>query len=124
MLSWVPLACWLAAAASDWHCRRVPNVLFAFLGGLAGIQAITGRVSLLALALSLAIWWPLAILSWRRYDLGGADAKAIMAGAALYPTQSWLFLTVAIAVALPFAQRKELPLLPGFAAGAVVVTVF
>jgi preflagellin peptidase FlaK len=97
----VPVLAW--AAYRDLRTRRVPNVAWyplALLGiGLLAYETVTSRpfdaadrVGLLRTALSLGLVVPLAYWFWRLGGFGGADAKAFMAIALLFPTFPVYFL--------------------------------
>lgn len=114
---------WCYAAVRDIRSRHVPNHVWVALAVLTAVRALTGAVSIVAVAVSGAVMLGLGLTLYRRYDFGGADAKALVAGGVLYPTQAWLFLLVSMVALLPFSHRDEFPMLPAFAAGAAVVTV-
>ncbi|MBI4393238.1 MAG: prepilin peptidase [Euryarchaeota archaeon] len=80
------------ASVTDWFWRRAPNYLWFGLGGfglvLLGVQYFVGAVALDAyLYLGAAAVFALAAYVFHRLGLiaGGADAKALMALAALAP---------------------------------------
>ncbi len=92
----VPLLGW--AALRDVRTRRVPNWVWYVLGGL-GAVLLAGdlarlapfgtpfaRLELIRITLSLGLIVPLAYGFWRLGGFGGADAKALMALAVLFPT--------------------------------------
>ena len=92
----VPLFGW--AALRDIRTRRVPNWIWYVLGGLGLALLVTdlirwaplsdpfARLQLLRVAVSLGFVIPLAYVFWRIGGFGGADAKALMALAVLFPT--------------------------------------
>jgi len=92
----VPLLGW--AALRDIRTRRVPNWVWYVLGGLGAVllavdlagllpvESAVARLELLRIALSLGLVVPLAYGFWRLGGFGGADAKALMALAVLFPT--------------------------------------
>jgi len=92
----VPLFGW--AALRDVRTRRVPNWIWYVLGGLGLALLVTdlvrwaplsdpfARLQLLRVAVSLGFVIPLAYVFWRIGGFGGADAKALMALAVLFPT--------------------------------------
>lgn len=92
----VPLLGW--AALRDVRTRRVPNWIWYVLGGL-GLVLLVGdfvrwypiadpftRLQLIRVVVSLGLVVPLAYVFWRLGGFGGADAKALMALAVLFPT--------------------------------------
>jgi preflagellin peptidase FlaK len=98
----VPIFAW--AAYRDIQTRRVPNWVWLPLG-IIGIVAlaIDARTVLTApeyyrplfflrIAVSLGLVAPLGYAFWRLGGFGGADAKAIMALALLFPTYPVLYL--------------------------------
>lgn len=97
----VPLFGW--AALRDVRTRRVPNWIWLLLGGLGAFLLVvdlvrwypfTGpleRLRLTQVAVSLLFVAPLGYLFWRLGGFGGADAKALMALAVLYPTYPTFF---------------------------------
>lgn len=125
MLLVLALSVWAYAAVRDVRERRVPNYVFGLLLALGLLRALTAGVSLLALSLSVMVLCPMAIFLWSRYDFGGADAKALMAGSILYPDGISLFLVGLGVGMLPWYLTKsdEMPMLVGFAFGAIVATV-
>ena len=92
----VPLLGW--AALRDIRTRRVPNWVWYVLGGLGAVLLVAdlvrlapfgssfARLELTRIALSLGVVVPLAYGFWRLGGFGGADAKALMALAVLFPT--------------------------------------
>lgn len=92
----VPLLGW--AALRDIRTRRVPNWVWYVLGGLGVVLLVAdlvrlapfgdsfGRFELIRISLSLGVVIPLAYGFWRLGGFGGADAKALMALAVLFPT--------------------------------------
>ncbi|MFB6103669.1 MAG: prepilin peptidase [Halobacteriaceae archaeon] len=103
----VPVLGW--AAWRDLRTRRVPNEVWyplAVLGvALFGWEVLaaesgSGRV-VYAMALSVGIVVPLAYLFWRIGGFGGADAKAFMVLAVVFPTYPTYYLP---SVALPLVR--------------------
>ncbi|MEF8773097.1 MAG: prepilin peptidase [Halobacteriales archaeon] len=95
----VPALGW--AAWRDLQVRRVPNRLWYPLAALGAVLLVwegwsvlaapdpTGyrrRLFLVQVAVSLGVVVPLSYLVWRVGGFGGADAKALMALAVLFPT--------------------------------------
>jgi preflagellin peptidase FlaK len=90
----VPALGW--AAVQDWHTRRVPNSLWtplALLGaalllwdGVAALGTPQFRVFAVRAAFSLLFVIPLAYFFWYIGGFGGADARAFMVLAVLFPT--------------------------------------
>ncbi|GAB7094518.1 A24 family peptidase [Halolamina litorea] len=92
----VPLLGW--AALRDVRTRRVPNWIWYVIGGLGLVLLVadlvrwwpfTGafaRLQLFRVAVSVGVVVPLSYLFWRIGGFGGADAKALMALAVLFPT--------------------------------------
>lgn len=92
----VPLLGW--AALRDIRTRRVPNWVWYVLGGLGVVLLAAdlvrlapfddsfARLELIRIILSLGLVVPLAYGFWRLGGFGGADAKALMALAVLFPT--------------------------------------
>jgi preflagellin peptidase FlaK len=92
----VPLLGW--AALRDVRTRRVPNWVWYVLGGLglvllvadlanrAPFAAPYARLELIRVAVSVGLVVPLSYGFWRIGGFGGADAKALMALAVLFPT--------------------------------------
>jgi preflagellin peptidase FlaK len=92
----VPLFGW--AALRDVRTRRVPNRVWYVLGGLGiGLLAVdlltwypfTGRfgtLRLIQIGVSVFFVAPLGYAFWRIGGFGGADAKALMVLAVLFPT--------------------------------------
>ncbi|MFC4359609.1 prepilin peptidase [Halobium salinum] len=110
----VPVFAW--AAWRDIRTRRLPNRLWAPLV-LLGLVALAGdllvrlplaspgdTLFLLRVAISLGFVLPLAYVFWRLGAFGGADAKALMTLAVVFPT----FPTYA----LPVASAPTVPLQP------------
>jgi preflagellin peptidase FlaK len=106
----VPVLAW--AAYRDLRTRRVPNAAWyplAVLGiALLAWETATGypfafadRLALLRTALSVGVVVPLAYWFWRLGGFGGADAKAFMTIALLFPTFPVYFLPT---VALPVVE--------------------
>jgi preflagellin peptidase FlaK len=104
----VPVLGW--AAWRDVRTRRVPNETWyplvvagvvALLWDLAMVPASGLAPLLFRGALSLGIVVPLAYLLWRIGGFGGADAKALMALALLFPTFPRFYLP---ATALPLVR--------------------
>lgn len=99
----VPLLGW--AAWRDIHTRRVPNVVWYPLGALGLVLLgwelwthlpLTGfddRLFLLRVGISLGFVLPLSFAFWWFGAFGGADAKAFMTIAILYPTYPTLYLS-------------------------------
>jgi preflagellin peptidase FlaK len=92
----VPLLGW--AALRDVRTRRVPNWIWYVVGGLGlvllaadlvRLAPFTGayaRFQLFRIAVSIGFVVPLSYVFWRLGGFGGADAKALMALAILFPT--------------------------------------
>jgi preflagellin peptidase FlaK len=92
----VPLLAW--AAFRDVRTRRVPNWVWYLLGGLGLVLLVAdlanrvpfaapyARLELIRTAVSLGLVVPLSYGFWRIGGFGGADAKALMALAVLFPT--------------------------------------
>jgi preflagellin peptidase FlaK len=92
----VPLLGW--AAVRDVRTRRVPNWVWAVLAGLGALLLLVDLVSwypfdsprdllrLTQVGMSLFFVAPLGYFFWRIGGFGGADAKALMALAVLFPT--------------------------------------
>nr|WP_264475083.1 A24 family peptidase [Salinirubrum litoreum] len=108
----VPVLGW--AAYRDIQTRRVPNRTWLPLGVLGLIllavdlwavvppTTFTDRLVLLRTAISLGFVAPLAYLFWRLGGFGGADAKALIVLAVLFPTFPTYFLPgVALPVVVP-----------------------
>ena len=97
----VPLFGW--AAVRDVRTRRVPNWVWAVLGALGAALLLVDLVRwypfadpattlhLTQVGVSLFFVAPLGYLFWRLGGFGGADAKALMALAVLYPTYPEFF---------------------------------
>jgi preflagellin peptidase FlaK len=108
----VPVLGW--AAYRDIRTRRVPNRTWLPLGALGVVllavdlwavvppATFTDRLVLLRTAISLGFVAPLAYLFWRLGGFGGADAKALIVLAVLFPTFPTYFLPgIALPVAVP-----------------------
>ncbi|MEF8800315.1 MAG: prepilin peptidase [Halolamina sp.] len=108
----VPLFGW--AALRDVRTRRVPNRVWYVLGGLGIVllavdllrwYPFTGRFGTLRLVqvgVSVLFVAPLGYGFWRIGGFGGADAKALMALAVLFPTYPTYFLPESlVALGLP-----------------------
>jgi len=89
----VPVLAW--AAVRDVRTRRVPNRTWYPLVAVGALALAWDALTVppydadlfgLRVALSLGIVVPVAYLLWRVGGFGGADAKALMALALLYPT--------------------------------------
>lgn len=90
----VPALGW--AAVRDWHTRRVPNSLWtplAVLGvllllwdGFTALGTAHSRLFAVRAAFSLLFVIPLAYFFWYIGGFGGADARAFMVLAVLFPT--------------------------------------
>ena len=92
----VPLFAW--AAVRDIRTRRVPNRVWFVLGGLGLVLLLVDlvgwypfttfrdRLRLIQTGVSLFFVAPLGYVFWRIGGFGGADAKALMALAVLFPT--------------------------------------
>lgn len=92
----VPLLGW--AAVRDARTRRVPNCIWLVLGGLGAVLLVVDLVTwypfdtptdllrLTQVGMSCFFVAPLGYFFWRIGGFGGADAKALMALAVLYPT--------------------------------------
>lgn len=118
------LTVWSYAALVDVRQRRVPNSLLGLLVSLGVLRALTTDLSLLALALSVGVLCPLAVVLWTRYDFGGADAKALMVGSLVYPDAIGVFL---VGTGLGFVACKQVwsddvPAIVAVAGGATVAT--
>ncbi|WP_430503906.1 prepilin peptidase [Haloparvum sp. PAK95] len=110
----VPLFGW--AAYRDVRTRRLPNrlwpPLYAFGLLLLGWETLThwplagieDRLFLLRVGLSLLFVAPLGYVFWRIGGFGGADAKALIAVALVYPTFPTYILPVAGIPALPAVE--------------------
>jgi preflagellin peptidase FlaK len=111
----VPVFVW--AAVRDVRTRRVPNATWLPVAGL-GVALLgweawtlwTGTVSplgqrlfLVHVAVSLGVVAPFAYLLWRIGGFGGADAKAFMALAILFPSYPSFYLAEA---ALPLVESR------------------
>ncbi|MFW5939325.1 MAG: prepilin peptidase, partial [Halolamina sp.] len=115
----VPLFGW--AALRDLRTRRVPNWVWYVLGGL-GLALLAAdlvrwapfgdpytRLQLLRVGVSVGLVVPLSYAFWRLGGFGGADAKALMALAVLFPTYPAYYLPPSLfGVALP----RVLPIEP------------
>ncbi|MFB6233940.1 MAG: prepilin peptidase [Halopenitus sp.] len=112
----VPLFGW--AAYRDVRTRRLPNRIWLPLYGfglvllawdtlahwpLAGIE---DRLFLVRIGLSLLFVAPLGYVFWRIGGFGGADAKALIAIAIVYPTFPTYILPVAGIPALPAVETR------------------
>jgi preflagellin peptidase FlaK len=108
----VPLFGW--AALRDVRTRRVPNRVWYVLGGLGIVllavdllrwYPFTGRfgtLRLIQVGVSVLFVAPLGYGFWRIGGFGGADAKALMALAVLFPTYPTYFLPESlVALGLP-----------------------
>jgi preflagellin peptidase FlaK len=108
----VPVLGW--AAYRDIQTRRVPNRTWLPLGvlglvllavdlwGVVPPATFTDRLVLLRTTISLGFVAPLAYLFWRLGGFGGADAKALIVLAVLFPTFPTYFLPgVALPVVVP-----------------------
>ena len=108
----VPVLGW--AAYRDIETRRVPNRTWLPLGvlgllllavdlvGVVPPTTFTDRLVLLRTAISLGVVAPLAYLFWRLGAFGGADAKALIVLAVLFPTfPTYLLPDVALPVVVP-----------------------
>jgi preflagellin peptidase FlaK len=108
----VPVLGW--AAYRDIQTRRVPNRTWLPLGvlglvllavdlwGVVPPTTFTDRLVLLRTAISLGFVAPLAYLFWRLGGFGGADAKALIVLAVIFPTFPTYFLPgVALPVVVP-----------------------
>lgn len=97
----VPLFGW--AAVRDVRTRRVPNWVWAVLGGI-GVALLAAdlarwypfaapmdKLRLTQIGVSVFFVAPLGYFFWRLGGFGGADAKALMALAVLYPTYPAFF---------------------------------
>jgi len=112
----VPVFAW--AAWRDVRTRRLPNrlwpPLYAF-GALLllweGAQrwppvGIDDRLFAIRVAVSLGFVAPLGYVFWRLGGFGGADAKALIALAVVFPTFPTYFLPVAALPALPAVETR------------------
>ena len=108
----VPLFAW--AALRDIRTRRVPNTVWYVLGGLGTLLLLVDlanwypfaapdtRLHLVQTGVSLLFIAPLGYAFWRLGGFGGADAKALMALAVLFPTYPTYYLPEAlVALGLP-----------------------
>jgi preflagellin peptidase FlaK len=108
----VPVLGW--AAYRDVQTRRVPNRTWLPLGvlglvllavelvGVLPPTTVTDRLVLLRTAISLGLVAPLAYLFWRLGGFGGADAKALIVLAVLFPTfPTYVLPDVALPVVVP-----------------------
>ncbi|QKY21736.1 prepilin peptidase [Halolamina sp. CBA1230] len=121
----VPLLGW--AALRDVRTRRVPNWVWYVLGGLGAVLLAAelarsapfagryARLELFRIAVSIGLVVPLAYLFWRIGGFGGADAKALMALAVLFPTYPAYY---------PPATLFGVPLPPVLPAEPTLVGVF
>lgn len=110
----VPVFAW--AAVRDVRTRRLPNRLWPplYLFGLAllawelavrwPLVGFDDRLFLIRVAVSLGFVAPLAYLFWRLGGFGGADAKALIAIAIVFPTFPTYILPVAGIPALPAVE--------------------
>jgi preflagellin peptidase FlaK len=113
-LAIVPVFAW--AALRDVRTRRLPNRLWppVYLFGavlLAAdlllrwpIDGVADRLFLLRVAISLLFIAPLGVAFWYVGGFGGADAKALVALAIVYPTFPTYILPVAGIPALPVVE--------------------
>jgi len=116
---------WLYAAVRDVRTRHVPNYLFGLLAAVGVVRALSGAVQPLALLASVGVVWPLALVLWGHFDVGGADVKAPMVAAVLYPASIPAFL-VGTGVGLVVLTERwddDIPALPAFAVGAIMATL-
>jgi preflagellin peptidase FlaK len=130
----VPLLGW--AALRDVRTRRVPNWVWYVLGGLGAVLLVadllraapfTGRYARLELfrvAVSVGLVVPLSYLFWRIGGFGGADAKALMALAVLFPTYPAYYMPPALfGVSLPPVLPAEPTLVGVFSLTVLTNTV-
>lgn len=99
----VPLLGW--TAWRDIKTRRVPNVVWyplALLGlsllgwelwGHLPVMSVADRLFMIRVAISLGFVLPLSVAFWWFGAFGGADAKAFMTVAILFPTYPTLYLS-------------------------------
>ena len=106
----VPVLAW--AAWRDVEVRRVPNVTWYPLAALGVVllawEALSPRTPLqlylLRVGVSVGFVVPLTFLFWRLGGFGGADAKALMALALLFPTfPTYSLAELPVVSALPWA---------------------
>ncbi|MBI4362365.1 MAG: prepilin peptidase [Euryarchaeota archaeon] len=83
------------ACYADWRTRRVSNRVWLLMGAAGaaltileffGTNTALHPVLLRQALVSIGLMYPFAWLLWRMHAMGGADAKALMALALLYPT--------------------------------------
>ena len=106
----VPVLAW--AAWQDVEVRRVPNVTWYPLATLGVVLLVWEALSphtplqlyLLRVGVSVGFLVPLTYLFWRLGGFGGADAKALMALALLFPTfPAYSLAALPVVSALPWA---------------------
>lgn len=119
------LSLWLYAAVRDRQTKHVPNHVWSVLLAVALLRALSGYTFHGTVILSVLVVWPLAIVLWQRYNFGGADAKALMVSATLYPENIGVFVVVTgiLFFVLDRGESESTPVIPAFAGGATVVTV-
>lgn len=130
----VPLLGW--AALRDVRTRRVPNWIWYAIGGLglallvADLAALApfstafARLQLFRIAVSVGFVVPLAYVFWRLGGFGGADAKALMALAVLFPTYPAYYPPVSVfGTALPPVLPAEPTLVGVFSLTVLTNTV-
>lgn len=109
----VPILGW--AAWRDVRTRRIPNVVWLPLGGLGVVlllwelsahlprSTFDDRLFLLRVGISVGFLGPLVLAFWWFRAFGGADAKAFLAVAVLFPTYPAYYLPT---VALPLVETS------------------
>lgn len=130
----VPLLGW--AALRDVRTRRVPNWIWYAIGGLglallaadlialAPFSTAFARLQLFRTAVSVGFVVPLAYVFWRLGGFGGADAKALMALAVLFPTYPAYYPPVSVfGTALPPVLPAEPTLVGVFSLTVLTNTV-
>lgn len=130
----VPLLGW--AALRDVRTRRVPNWIWYAIGGLGLVLLVAdlialapfstafARLQLFRIAVSVGFVVPLAYAFWRLGGFGGADAKALMALAVLFPTYPAYYPPVSVfGTALPPVLPAEPTLVGVFSLTVLTNTV-
>jgi Flp pilus assembly protein protease CpaA len=116
---------WLYAAVRDRQTKHVPNHVWSVLLAVALLRALYGYTYVGTVILSVLLVWPLGIVLWKRYNFGGADAKALMVSATLYPENIGVFIVVTgiLFFVLDRGESETTPVIPAFAGAAVVVAL-
>lgn len=108
-LATIPI--WIWAAYSDVQTRRVPVEVwgpFVILGGvLVAIETVHHPRSLLPTAVAILICTLLALVLYRTTGIGGADVKAIISLAVLFPASALPVLAIAALASLPVLYVNE-----------------